>query len=197
MWFRCSRRQVPTIFVETQLKGAFIIELQRLEDNRGFFARSFCQREFEAHELNTRVAQCNVSFNRKKGTLRGLHFQDSPYQEAKLVRCTSGAIYDVIIDLREPSPTFKQWVATELSRDNHRILYVPEGFAHGYQTLKDNTEVSYQVSEFYHPDYARSIRWDDPTFAVKWPVRKKIMSDNDRNAPMFHEITGIASPRGR
>src|SRR5438128_11338283 len=138
------------IFIEIQLQGAYIIEPEKLEDERGFFARSWCEREFAAHNLNPRTAQCNISFNRKTGTLRGMHYQTAPHAEAKLVRCTRGAIYDVIIDLRPNSPTFKQWVAVELTAKNRRMLSIPEGFAHGFQTLMDNTEVFYQMSEFYH-----------------------------------------------
>src|SRR5688500_11400400 len=139
------------IFTETDLKGAYIIEPEKLEDERGFFARTWCAREFEEHGLNPRLAQCNISYNHKKGTLRGMHFQAKPYEEAKLVRCTIGAIYDVIIDLRPQSPTYTQWTAVELTADNHRMLYVPEGFAHGFQTLMDQTEVFYQMSNLYNP----------------------------------------------
>ena len=174
------------IFRETKLKGAFIIEPERLEDERGLFARTFCKEEFKAHGLNSRVVQCNISFNKKKGTLRGMHYQVAPHEEAKLVRCTRGAIYDVIVDLRPDSPTFKQWVAVELTADNHRMLYIPEGFAHGFQTLEDNTEVFYQMSESYHPESARGIRWDDPMFGIKWPnVRHRIVSEIDQSYADF------------
>ena len=169
------------IFRETKLKGAFIIELERLEDERGFFARTWCQLEFEAHGLNPRLVQCNVSFNKEKGTLRGMHYQIAPHAEAKLVRCTMGAIYDVILDLRPDSPTFKEWLGVELTAENRRILYVPEGFAHGFQTLEDNTEVFYQMSEFYHPECARGVRWDDPALAVEWPIENAITSAKDRS----------------
>lgn len=176
------------IFRETKLKGAFIIELKRLEDERGFFARTFCQEEFRAHGLNPRVVQCNISFNKQKGTLRGMHYQIAPYEEAKLVRCTRGAIYDVIIDLRPESPTFKQWVAAELTAENRRMLYVPEGFAHGFQTLEDNTEVFYMMSEFYHPECAKGVRWDDPAFGIKWPITSNVtISVKDRNYPDFEQ----------
>jgi len=168
------------IFRETKLKGAFIIEPERTEDERGFFARTFCQEEFKAHGLNPRVVQCNISFNKKRGTLRGMHYQVAPCEEAKLVRCTSGAICDVIIDLRPDSSTFKQWIAVELTADNRRMLYIPEGFAHGFQTLEDNTEVFYQMSEFYHPECARGIRWNDPVFGIEWAVDELILSDKDR-----------------
>lgn len=173
------------IFSKTKLKGAFIIELEKLEDERGFFARSFCTREFEMHELNPRVVQCNLSFNKKKGTLRGLHFQKKPYEEAKLVRCTLGAIFDVIVDLRSSSETFKQWVSVELTAHNGKMLYVPEGFAHGFQTLEDNTEIFYQMSEFYNPQYASGVRWNDPIFNIQWPEGERLISEKDRQLPDF------------
>ncbi len=173
------------IFIETKLKGAFLIEAKREHDERGFFARTFCQEEFNAHGLNPRLVQCNISFNKKKGTLRGMHYQAAPYEEAKLVRCTMGAIYNVIIDLRAGSPTFKQWLAVELTAENRRLLYVPEGFVHGFQTLEDNTEVFYQMSEFYHPECARGMKWDDPAFGIEWPIPNLILSDRDRSFPTF------------
>lgn len=173
------------IFRETKLKGAFIIETEKREDERGFFARTFCQEEFEAHGLNPRVVQCNISFNRRKGTMRGMHYQVAPYEEAKLVRCTIGAIYDVIIDLRPNFPTFKQWMAMELTAENRKMIYVPEGLAHGFQTLMDNTEVLYQMSEFYHPESARGVCWDDPAFGIEWPFAERIVSARDRNYPNF------------
>ncbi|MEN4006854.1 MAG: dTDP-4-dehydrorhamnose 3,5-epimerase [Methanobacteriaceae archaeon] len=168
-------------FVETKLKNAYIIELERLEDERGFFARSFCQQEFEEHGLNFLIAQCNISFNKKRGTLRGMHYQVAPYEEAKLVSCIKGEIYDVIIDLRPDSPTYCQWVAVELSSEDYKILYVPEGFVHGFQTLEDNTTVYYQMSEFYHPESARGMRWDDKAFSIEWPIPNPIMSEKDKN----------------
>jgi len=167
------------IFKETKLKGAYIIEIEPIGDERGFFARSFCAKEFEKYGLNSSIAQCNISYNQKKGTLRGMHYQVPPHEETKLVRCTMGAIYDVIIDLRPDSPTFKQWVATELLANNRRMLYIPEGVAHGFQTLEDHTEVFYQISEFYHPESARGIRWDDPNFSIPWPVSPLIISKRD------------------
>lgn len=173
------------IFIETKLKGAFIIEPERIEDGRGFFARCWCQREFESQGLNSRLAQCNISFNLKKGTLRGLHFQKPPHAEAKLVRCTAGAIFDVIVDLRRESPTFKQYMGVELNAENRSILYVPEGFAHGFQTIQDNTEVFYQMSEFYVPGSASGVRWDDPAFGIQWPFEVTVISPRDQNHPDF------------
>lgn len=178
---------VSMIFKETKLKGAYVIELEPLEDERGFFARSFCQKEFEEHGLNPRIVQCNISFNKKKGTLRGMHYQVAPYEEAKLVSCIKGAIYDVIIDLRPNSPTYCQWFAVELSAEDYKMLYVPEGFAHGFQTLEDNTEVFYQMSEFYHPECARGARWNDPLFNIKWSITTVILSGNDQNYPDFNQ----------
>lgn len=175
------------IFTETFLKGAFIVEPEKREDERGFFARTWCQREFRDYGLNTSLVQCNISFNKRKGTLRGMHFQTPPYEEAKLVRCTMGAIYDVIIDLRPNSDTFKKWFALELSSENRKMLYVPEGFAHGFVTLTDNTEVFYQMSQFYHPEYAAGVRWDDPAFNISWPLDVKVISDKDRSYPDFKE----------
>jgi dTDP-4-dehydrorhamnose 3,5-epimerase len=173
------------IFTETKLKGAFIIEPEKLEDDRGFFARSWCQREFEAHGLNPRLVQCSISYNKSKGTLRGIHYQTTPYEEAKLVRCTSGSIYDAIVDLRPESATFKQYIGEILTGQNHRMLYVPEGFAHGFLTLEDNTEVFYQISEFYSPEHGQGVRWNDPAFGIKWPLAPSVMSDRDRDCPSF------------
>lgn len=176
------------IFKETELKGAFIIEPKRLEDERGFFARSFCQKESEEHGLNPCIVQCNISYNRKKGTLRGMHYQIAPYQEAKVVSCTRGSIYDVIIDLRPHSPTYRQWFAVELTAENFRMLYVPEGFAHGFQTLEDNTVVLYQMSEFYHQECARGVRWDDPAFGIEWRHAVGSISDSDSTYPDFQPL---------
>ena len=173
------------IFKETRLKGAYIIEIEPLEDERGFFARSFCQKEFEEHGLNPCIVQCNISYNKERGTLRGMHYQVAPYEEAKLVSCVRGAIYDVIIDLRPNSPTCSQWLAAELSSENNNMIYVPEGFAHGFQTLKDDTVVFYQMSEFYHPECARGVRWDDPAFGVVWPDGVRFISDRDQQYPDF------------
>lgn len=173
------------VFAETVLTGAFVIDLERREDERGFFARSWCQQEFEQHGLNGYLAQCNVSFNEKRGTLRGMHYQAKPYQEAKLVRCTRGAVYDVIIDLRADSRTYLRWVAVELNEDNRRMLYAPEGFAHGFQCLQDCTEVFYQMSEAYHPECAKGVRWNDPVFGIRWPEGAPIISARDRSYPDF------------
>lgn len=174
------------IFKETELQGAYVIELEKVEDNRGFFARSWCKEEFEKLGLNSNLSQCNISFNNKKGTLRGMHLQVKPYEEAKFVRCTRGAIYDVIIDLRQLSKTYMQWTSIELTYDNGKALYIPEGFAHGFQTLEDNTEVYYQMSEFYHPECARGIRWNDSAFNIKWPISKNIcMSYKDKSYDEF------------
>lgn len=170
-------------FIETKLKGAYIIEPEPIEDERGFFARTFCAREFEAHGLNPRLVQCNISYNKRKGTLRGMHYQAAPHAEAKLVRCTRGAIYDVIIDLRPESPTYQEWVAVELTAGSHRMLYVPERFAHGFQTLEDDSEIFYQMSEFYEPEYAQGVRWDDPVFMVEWPIPPGIISGRDSEFP--------------
>ncbi len=173
------------IFRETSLPGAIIIEPERSEDERGFFARTWCRHEFAAHGLNPGLAQCSFSFTHKRGTLRGMHYQIVPYEETKLVRCTAGAIYDVVIDLRPTSPTFKQHLSIILTSDNKRAIYIPEGLAHGFQTLEDNTEVLYQTSEFHAPDYARGIRWNDPAFGIAWPIANPILCDRDRQYPDF------------
>lgn len=173
------------IFEPTPLPGAFVVLLERVEDSRGFFARSWCRREFLDRGLSGELAQCNVSFNRHKGILRGMHFQSPPHAEAKLVRCTSGALYDVIVDLRPDSPTYTRWFSAELTADNGRMLYIPEGFAHGFQTLRDGTEVFYQMSAPYVAGSGRGVRWDDPTFGIAWPLPDPVMSDRDRTYPDF------------
>lgn len=178
------------IFTSLSLPGACIVDIKPLADDRGFLARSFCQNEFSEHTLRTNVAQCNVSFNAKRGTLRGMHFQLAPKSEAKLVRCTRGRIYDVIIDLRQESPTYCRWEAVEMSGSDHRALYVPEGFAHGFQTLEDNSEVFYQMFEFFSPEHARGVRWDDPAFGIHWPLPDPIMSGKDRSYPLFSRQQG-------
>jgi len=176
------------IFAETKLHGAYIIEPEPLQDERGFFARAFCQEEFKAHGLNFRVAQCNISFNEKKGTLRGMHYQVAPYEEPKLVRCTMGSVYDVIIDLRLKSPTANQWFACELTAENRSMLYIPAGFAHGFQTLEDNSEVFYMMGELYHPESARGVRWDDPAFGIKWIYEMPIIFDRDRSYQNYEHV---------
>ena len=173
------------IFTETNLKGAFVIEAELKEDDRGFLARSWCQREFQRQGLNPQLVQCNISFNKRKGTLRGMHFQSAPHQEAKLVRCSHGAIYDVIIDLRPQSPTFKRHFAISLTSLNRLMLYVPEDFAHGFLTLEDSTEVFYQMSEFFCAESARGIRWNDPAFGIPWPTSISVISERDRSYPDF------------
>ena len=167
------------ILTETKLKGAFVIELEKFEDERGFFALSWSPKDFAARGLDAELAECNVSFNRKKGTLRGMHYQDAPHGQVKLVRCTMGAIFDVIIDLRPDSQTFRQWVCVELTASNHKALYVPKGFAHGFQALEDDSEVLYQMSAPYVAGSGRGVRWNDPAFGIEWPedVRTIIARD--------------------
>jgi dTDP-4-dehydrorhamnose 3,5-epimerase len=182
-------------FTETTLQGAFVVDIEQHEDERGFFARSWCAREFRDQHLNPCVVQCDVSWNRLRGTLRGMHYQVPPHAEVKLVRCTRGAVYDVIIDLRETSPTFRQHFALELSGDNHRALYIPEGFAHGFLTLRDDSEVFYQMSAFYEPGALRGVRWNDPAFGVSWPLPVSVISDRDRNYADFMSIDGTRAAR--
>jgi dTDP-4-dehydrorhamnose 3,5-epimerase len=174
------------IFTETPIAGAYVIEVERMEDDRGFFARTWCQREFERHGLKPRLVQCSVSFNNRKGTLRGMHYQAAPHAEAKLVRCTAGAVYDVIVDLRPDSRTLCQWFSVELTADNRRALFIPEGLAHGFLTLADSTEVFYQMSEFFTPDCARGVRWNDPAFDIRWPAPVAVISPRDAAYPDFH-----------
>jgi dTDP-4-dehydrorhamnose 3,5-epimerase len=173
------------IFAPTALPGAFLVELERREDERGFFARSFCRREFEAQGLDPSVVQCNVSFNRRRGTLRGLHWQAEPHGETKLVRTTRGALWDAIVDLRPDSPTYCRWFGAELTAENRRALYIPQGFAHGFQTLTDDVEVFYQMSAFYVPEAQRGVRWDDSAFGIDWPIRPPFLSDRDATYPDF------------
>jgi dTDP-4-dehydrorhamnose 3,5-epimerase len=173
------------IFRETRLAGVFEIQLDPVSDERGFFARSWCQREFEQHGLNAVTVQCNISFNAKQGTLRGMHYQAKPHLEAKLVRCTQGSIYDVVVDLRPGSPTLGQWVGLTLSATNRHMVYIAGGCAHGFVTLEDNTEIFYQMSEFYHPELSRGVRWNDPAFGIEWPDNIAVISDRDRNYPDF------------
>jgi dTDP-4-dehydrorhamnose 3,5-epimerase len=183
------------IFIPTPLTGAYVIELEKREDERGFFARSWCETEFAVHGLDTKIVQCNTSFNRRKGTLRGMHFQLPPFSETKLVRCVRGSLYDVIIDVRPGSSTFLRWIAVELTADNRKTLYVPKGFAHGFQTLEDNTEIYYQMSERYAPEYGRGVRWNDPLFTIAWPNADRIISKNDQeykdSDPSFFQALAI------
>ncbi len=172
-------------FERTALEGAYLVELEPIVDERGFFARSWCREEFRLRGLNPGLAQCSISFNRQKGTLRGMHYQDEPYPESKLVRCCLGVIYDVIIDLRPSSLSYRKWFGVELTAANRRMLYIPEGFAHGFQTLADDTEVFYQISEAYRPEYARGIRWNDPAFGIRWPVSEPILSPKDQSYPYY------------
>ena len=167
------------IFTELELKGAFLVEVKKLEDDRGFFGRAWCSNEFKEHGLVPNFVQLNTSFSKKKGTIRGMHFQVDPYQEAKFIRCTRGSIYDVIIDLRPGSPTFMKWVGNELTADNYRMVYVPGNFAHGFVTLEDNSEVYYPVSEFYTPGAERGLRYNDPAFNIQWPVEVTMVSAKD------------------
>lgn len=177
------------LFTETALKGAFIIDLEQRQDPRGFFARTFCASEWSAHGLKPTIAQCNVAFNYNSGTLRGMHYQDPPACEVKLVRCTSGAIYDVIIDMRPHSATYLDHIGVELTAQNRRALYVPEMFAHGYQTLTDSAEVVYQMSEFYAPEYQRGLRYDDPAFNIEWPLAISEISEKDTSWPLFESVS--------
>jgi len=180
-------------FKSTSLPGAYLVEPERHEDERGFFARTWCAREFEEHGLNPDLVQCNVSFNRKLGTLRGLHYQAAPHEEAKLVRCTKGAVYDVIADLRPDSPKFREWQAFELREGNRRMLYVPEGCAHGFQSLTHDTEVFYQMSAAFHPESARTVRWNDPAFKIVWPLDVTAISQNDQCAPDYQPFDARAA----
>lgn len=168
------------IFRELCVKGVFFVEAEKITDGRGFFARTWCDKEFQEHGLNPRVKQCSLSLSLKRGTLRGLHFQASPHEEAKLVRCTRGSIYDVIVDVRRDSPTFLRHAAIVLAADQHCAVYLPEGVAHGFQTLESNSEVFYQMSEAYAPESARGFRWNDPSFGIRWPVPDPILSERDK-----------------
>jgi len=173
------------IFTETELPGVVVVELEKLQDERGFFARSFCSEEFAGHGLVSHFPQANISYNREKGTLRGLHYQADPKPEPKLVRCTRGAIFDVAVDLRSDSPSYCRWTARELSADNHLGLYIPAGCAHGFVTLEDDSEVSYLMGESYHPGLARGVRWNDPAFAIDWPLAPAVVSERDAGYPDF------------
>ena len=178
------------IFTETKITGAYLLEPEFLSDDRGFFARSFCKEEFRNHGLETDILQCNISYNNKKGTLRGIHYQIPPFEEAKIVTCTKGSIYDVIVDLRISSSTYCQWFATELSEKNFKMIYIPKGCGHGFQTLDDHTMVYYLMTEFFHPECALGVRWDDPRFNIDWPVDKPvIISKKDQNYPFLDVFT--------
>jgi len=173
------------IFEETGIGGVWVIRPERLEDERGFFARTWDHDEFAIHGISSQLLQCSISFNRTRGTLRGLHYQAAPYEEGKLVRCTSGAIFDVALDLRPDSPTFKAWVGVELSADNRLALFIPEGCAHGFLTLADAAEVHYQMTAYYVPEAGRGVRWDDPAFGIAWPEEVSVINDRDRSYPDF------------
>ena len=173
------------IFTETKIKGAFILDINRVQDDRGFFGRIWCQREFEEHGLNATIVQSNTSLSKAKGTLRGMHYQHHPHAESKTVRCTSGGIFDVIVDLRPSSDTFKQWLGVELTAENFRMLHIPEGCAHGFLTLEDNTAVQYLVSAFYSPTAEAGVRYDDPAFNIEWPFKPTIVSAKDLAHPPF------------
>jgi len=173
------------IFTETKLRGAFVVGPEKFEDGRGFFARTWSQKEFAERGLNPRMVECNVSFNKKKGTLRGMHYHVAPHGQAKLIRCTMGAIYDVIIDLRPDSSTFRQWIGVELTARNRLMLYIPEEFAHGFQTLENDTEVLYQMSEFYAPESSGGARWNDPAFGIEWPPDERTIIARDQEYPDF------------
>lgn len=172
-------------FIETDLTGAYLIELDLKEDERGFLARTFCRSEFEKQGLESRLAQANISFNARRGTLRGMHYQAQPFAEVKLVHCVQGALYDVIIDLRPDSQSYCCYYGVKLNAENRSMLYVPEGFAHGFQTLEDNTVIYYMISEFYAPQYARGVRWNDPVFGISWPFSDPIISERDRQLPDY------------
>jgi len=174
------------IFHETRLAGVFEIEIEPKGDERGFFARTWCQQEFEDHGLNSRLSQCSVSFNTRKGTLRGMHYQSEPYPETKVVRCTQGSLFDVVVDLRPKSPTFRRWISVTLTAAKRNMVYVPAGCAHGFLTLEDETEIVYQISEFFKPELSRGVRWNDPAFNIGWPAKAEIISERDRTYPDFH-----------
>lgn len=175
-------------FIPARLAGVWLIDLELRQDSRGFFARTYCEEEFRAHGLNTRWPQCNLTLTLQRGTIRGMHWQAHPKPEIKLVRCAVGRIYDVLVDVRPDSPTFGKWEAFELTGSNRRTLYVPEGIAHGFLCLEENSEVFYQMSEFYFPDLARGLRHDDPTVGIEWPLEERFLSDRDRNLPLLCEV---------
>ena len=182
------RANIVMTFHETKLPGVFEIHVELKPDERGFFARAWCKKEFESNGLNASLVQCSVSYNARKGTLRGLHYQAAPYPEAKLVRCIRGAIYDVVVDLRPESPMFKNWIGVVLTGADRNMVYVPEGCGHGFLTLEDECEVFYQMSEFYHPELARGVRWDDPAFQIVWPLEVEVISERDQTYPNFEQV---------
>ena len=175
-------------FARTKLPGAWVIELEPKEDERGFLARTFCEDEFADHGLHTRWPQCNLTLTRKRGTIRGMHYQAEPKPEIKLIRCSVGAVYDVLVDIRRDSPMFGKWEAFDLSASNRRMLYVPGGIAHGFQCLADDSELFYQMSEVYFPDLARGVRWNDPAVGISWPLSDPMISERDRNLPLLSNV---------
>lgn len=182
-------------FRPLSVNGSYLVEPVLTTDERGFFARTFCSEEFSAQGLNPGLVQCSVSFNRRNGTLRGMHYQKSPHEEEKLVRCTAGAIFDVVLDLRRQSASYLRWAGVELRADNHNALYIPAGCAHGFLTLEDNSEVYYQMSQAYHPESAAGVRWDDPAFAIEWPETDLVMSERDRTYPLWQHA-GLTEAEG-
>ncbi len=176
------------IFSETNLAGAYVIEIEKNEDERGFFARTWDKKEFLELGLSSEFVQSSISYNKKKGTIRGMHYQTKPYEENKIVRCVKGKIFDVIIDLRLNSKFYKKWFSIELSENNHKMLYIPKGFAHGFQTLEDNTEILYDISQFFHPEFSKGIRWDDKIFGIEWPIELSLISKKDLNYTSFSNI---------
>jgi len=175
------------IFFRSKIQDVYVIELEPQRDERGFFSITWDRQKFEEKGLNCNLAQCGISFNKKKGTIRGMHFQVPPHEETKIVRCTRGKIFDVVIDLRPRSSTYKQWISQELTDQNRRMLYIPQGIAHGFQTLEDDTEIFYQISEFYSPQHSRGVRWNDPAFGIHWPLAMSLISKNDMNFPDFRD----------
>jgi len=175
------------IFTETKLKGVYIIELEKLNDERGFFARTWDKEVFEKKGFDSKLVQCNISFNKLKGTVRGIHYQTTPFEESKIVRCTKGKIFDVIIDLRSNSSSYTKWISVELTEQNHYMIFIPKGCAHGFQTLEDDTEVFYQISEFYNSEHYHGIRWNDPKFDIKWPLKISLISEKDASYNNFKD----------